>query len=193
MKKFLTTIFNGYLSLLFPLIVTIILLEKLHHLIRPVVDRIGEHLHITRILGVLGVILISVMIMILLGYLAGLLVKSTFVKNKITKFETAVLDKIPAYNLFKSIFGTEVGIKGSDNFLPALLSDGDSQGFSFCYVTNESPDFYTVYVCEGGLSGGELRIVPKKAVKLLDITLTEFTRLVKQYGVGSSHITKLIV
>ncbi len=189
MKKFLVTIVNGYLGILFPLIMTIILLEKLHHLLSPLILFIENRLHISRILGVVGIIFISAILMILLGYLAGLLIKSPLVKKQVEKFEDTVLRKIPIYNLIKSIFGTSVGIKNTDNFLPALLSDGD-ESYSLCYVTNESNEFYTVYISEGGLSGGELRIVPKKLVKVLDIHLGEFTRLIKQYGVNSAYLAE---
>ncbi len=185
MKKIINTIINGYMGLLFPLIMTIILLEKLHHLIYPLVETIENKLHISRILGVLGIILISAVVMILLGYLSGLLIKSSFVKKEVEKFEDKILGKIPLYNLLKSLFGTGVGSKDSNVFRPALLMDEKS--FSLCYVTSESANFYTLYISEGGLSGGELRIVPKNIVRLLDINLAEFTRLVKQYGVNSAQ------
>ncbi len=185
MKKILNTILNGYLGLLFPLIMTIILLQKLHHLIYPLVLTIENKLHISRALGALGIIFISAFIMIILGYFAGLLIKSPFIKKEVGKFEETVLSKIPMYNLIKSLFGTEIGIKGKDNFRPALLAD--EQSFSLCYVTSESDEYYTVYVSEGGLSGGELKIVPKNRVRLLDIGLNEFTRLIKQYGVNSAQ------
>ncbi len=191
MKKFFLTVVNGYLGLLFPLIVSIILLEKFHKMIYPAVLFIENKLHITRMVGVLGVVLISAALMILLGYLCGLLIKSSFVKKSINKLEDNVLSKIPMYNLVKQIFSTEVGIKNGNNFLPALLIDGNS--YSLCYVTNESQSFYTVYVSEGGLSGGEIRIVPKNTIKLLNIGLAEFTRLIKQYGINSAYIVEKLI
>ncbi len=191
MKKFFATTINGYIGILFPLIVTIILLEKLHHIISPLVHSIEARLHISRLLGVLGVLLISALIMILLGYLCGLLIKSPWIQKQVRKFESGVLEKIPVYNLAKSLFGTEAGIKSENNFRPALLKDGDA--FSLCYVTSESADFYTLYVSEGGLSGGELRIVPKSSVQLLNIRLPEFTRLIKQYGIGSAQYAEQFI
>ncbi len=190
MKKIFSTILSGYVGLLFPLIVVFILLEKLHHIIQPVVLSIEKMLNITRILGVIGIFLISIVIMLIIGYLAGLLLKSAFVKNKIALLEENVLSKIPVYNLIKSIFGTSIGVKKSDSFRPALL--GDERSYSLCYVTNEGESFYTVYVCEGGLNGGEIRIVRKEDVKLLNVHLSEFTRLIKQYGVNSTYLIERI-
>ncbi len=185
MKKILATIVSGYMGLLFPLVMTIILLEKLHHLIYPVVEAIENKLHISRVLGVMGIILISVVFMIFLGYLSGLLIKTPFIKKEVSRFEEAILGKIPLYNLLKSVFGTQVGVEDKNVFRPALLTDEKS--FSLCYVTSESENFYTLYVSEGGLSGGELKIVPKDTVRLLNIGLAEFTRLIKQYGVNSAQ------
>ncbi len=185
MKKILNTVINGYMGILFPLIMTVILLEKLHHMISPLVQRIEDKVQITRTLGVVGIIVISAVIMILLGLICGLIVKSPYVKKQIEKFEDKVLSKIPIYTLLKSIFNSELGIKGKEHFRPALLQDGDS--FSLCYVTSESQDYYTIFMTDGGLGGGELRIVPKNAVRILKVGLNEFTRIIKQYGVNSAQ------
>ncbi len=185
MKKFISTIINGYIGLMFPLIVTVILLQKLHHLIYPLVLNIEEKLHISRFLGVISIVVISAVLMIFIGYLAGLLIKTPFVKKLVEKFENEILSKIPIYNLLKSLIDTEIGAKGNNKFLPALLKDGDS--FSLCYVTSESEDYFSVFISEGGLSGGELRIVPKDTVRLLNVGLNEFTRIIKQYGVNSAQ------
>ena len=190
MKKIFNTILNGYLSILFPLIVIIILLEKLHHYIYPLVQLIESKLHVSRLIGVFGIILTSALLMLLLGYLCGLLLKSKKVKKMMSGLEDDVLSKIPMYNLVKSVFITEANIEGEEHFRPALLVDDKS--YSLCYVTNESDNFYTVYVSEGGLSGGEIRIVPKNMVKLLNIGLAEFTRLVKQYGIDSARLAEHI-
>lgn len=188
MKKVFGIIFSGYLSLLFPLIVSIILLEKLHHLLFPVTQWIEGHLHVSRLLGVLGVILISVLLMLLLGYLCGLLIRSAYLKRQIEKYEDKFLSRIPMYNLVKSVLYTESDIGSEKKFRPALLREDEA--FSLCYVTSESENYYTVYVSEGGLSGGELQIVPKHRVKILTISLPEFTRLVKQYGINSALLAE---
>ncbi len=188
MDRFFGTVFRGYLSLLFPLIVSFILLEKLHHLLFPLTQWIESHLHISRLLGVVGVLLISIALMVLIGYLCGLLIKSVFLQKKIEKYETTVLSKIPAYNLAKSVLSSQPGVGMQPHFRPALLREEES--FSLCYVTSESPNYYTVYVSEGGLSGGDIQIVPKERVKLLNISLAEFTRLVRQYGIDSAPLAE---
>ncbi len=191
MKKIVSIIINGYMGLLFPLIMTIILLEKLHHFISPLVIGIENKLHISKITGMFSLIIISTIIMVLLGYLAGIIIKSPFIKKQIESFEVKILSKIPIYNLIKSLLGTEIGIKGKGSFRPALLQDGSS--FSLCYVTSESDSFYTVFISEGGLSGGELRIVPKNNIRFLKVGLNEFTRIIKQYGVNSAQYAEIFL
>ncbi len=190
MKKILNSIVSGYVGLLFPLVVSIILLEKLHHLLLPLNHWIESTFHISRWLGVFNVMVISVLLLLLLGYLCGLLIRSTFVKKHIRLYEEKVLSRIPIYNLIKSVLYTESGMSSDNNFRPALLVEEDM--YSLCYVTNESEHFYTVYVSEGGLSGGNIQIVPKGKVKILTISLPEFTRLVKQYGVDSARLAEQI-
>lgn len=190
MKKILNIIISGYVGLLFPAIVSIILLEKLHHLLLPLNHWIESTFHIARFFGVFNVLLISILLLLLLGYLSGLLIRSAFIKRQIIKYEEKILSRIPVYNLIKSVLYTESGVSSDNNFRPALLMEEDM--FSLCYITNESEHYYTVYVSEGGLSGGNIQIVPKNKVKILNISLPEFTRLVKQYGVNSAYLAEQV-
>ncbi len=188
MKKLISKICNGYLGLLFPLIVSIILLEKLHHLLLPVTHWVESQLHITRLLGMLGILLISILLMLLLGYLAGWLLGSSFVKRQVERYENGILSKIPMYNLLKSLLGTQTGLREDDNFRPGLLQE--EEALTLCYVTSESEHYYTICLANGGLNGGDVRIVLKGKVSLLDMSLPEFTRLVKQYGIHSAMLAE---
>lgn len=188
MKKILNIIIGGYVGLLFPAVVSIILLQKLHHLLLPLNHWIESTFHISHLFGVFNVMVISILLLLLLGYLCGLLIRSEFVKKHIKLYEEKVLSRIPIYNLIKSVLYTESGISSDNNFRPALLKEEDI--LTLCYITNESEHYYTLYVSEGGLSGGNIQIVPKDKVKILNISLPEFTRLIKQYGVDSAHLAE---
>ncbi len=190
MKKILNIVVGGYIGLIFPAVVSVILIEKLHHLMLPLNHWIEATFHISRMAGVFNVMVISVMLLLLLGYLCGLLIRSAFVKKQIKRYEEKVLSRIPIYNLVKSVLYTESGASSDNNFRPALLVEDEI--YSLCYITNESEHFYTVYVSEGGLSGGNIQIVPKEKVKILQISLPEFTRLVKQYGVDSARLAEQV-
>ncbi len=188
MKKLFNKICNGYLGLLFPLIVSFILLEKLHNLLLPVTHWVESQLHITRLLGVMGVFVISIFLMLLLGYLCGLLLGSPYVKRQMEKYESSVLSKIPMYNLIKTVFGSQTGVESQSHFHPALLYNDD--GFSLCYVTSETEQHYAVCLVRGGLNGGEVKIVLKEKVRLLNISLPEFSRLIKQYGINAAVLVE---
>ncbi len=188
MKKLISKVCNGYLGLLFPLIVSIILLEKLHHLLLPLTHWVESQLHITRLVGVLGILLISIVLMLLLGYLAGWLLSSSFVKRQVERYENGILSKIPVYNLLKSLLGSQTGIRSEDNFRPGLLQE--EEALTFCFVTSESEHYYTICLANGGLNGGDVRIVSKEKVNLLDMSLPEFTRLVKQFGINSAMLAE---
>ncbi len=188
MKKIVNVIVNGYLGLLFPLIVSIILLEKLHHLLLPVTHWVESQLHISRLLGVLNVLVISILLMLLLGYLCGCLLGSAFVKRQVEKYERNVLSKIPVYNLIKSVVSSQVGTASKANFRPALLLD--EEGFALCYVTSESERFYGLCLIGGGLNGGDVKIVRKEKIRLLDVSVAEFSRLIKQYGIDSAELAE---
>ncbi len=191
MKKFITTTIKGYISLLFPLMISLILLEKLHKILQPINQQLIENLHIAHFYGILLFIVISIVDLILLGFLCGWLIKSKWVQTALRKYESTVLEKIPLYNMAKSLLGIEGNTtKGKSNFRPALLLEEQNM-FTLCYVTSEGPDFYMLFLSEGGLTGGELRVVPKQLVHLLDMHLTDFSRLIKQSGVDAEKYAGL--
>jgi uncharacterized membrane protein len=180
MKKFINLVLDGYLKLLFPLLVCIILLGKLLQILNPVVHFLKDKLHITKLVGFLDVFLISLVLLLLIGLLAGLLIKSNFIQQKTKWLEDTLLRKLPFYNELKSMLHRDSNDADENNYRPALVKEGDS--FSLGYVTGKSKGFYTVIICDTNLQGGELRIVPKELVKLLDISFFEFSRRIRQYG-----------
>lgn len=188
MKKFINIVLNGYIGLLFPLVICIILIEKLLHLISPLISFIEDKLHVTHILGVIGIILISALLLILLGYLAGILFKSRAVKKKIETLENKFLEKIPLYNILKTVLDKEINPEKSNSFKPALIKEKDF--FLLGFVTSESENYYTVNICEGGAISGRIEIVPKDVVRFLDISFIDFMKKIKQYGINSAQFAE---
>ncbi len=188
MKKLIDLIFDGYVKVLFPIVVCIFLLEKLLKIIHPVTIFVREKLHTSRILGVLDAFLISTLILIILGLLAGLLVKSQFVRSKTKWFEDTLLRKIPFYNELKSLLHRDTNEADENNYHPALVKDGDF--YLLGYVTGKSERFYTVVICDTNLQGGELRVVSKDLVKLLNISFFEFSRRIRQYGANVAYFAE---
>ncbi len=180
MKKLLDLLFDGYVKLLFPFVVCILLIGKILQILNPVIHFTKEKLHVSAWLGFLDVFVVSAVLLLVLGLLAGLLVKSKFVQHKTKWIEDTLLRKLPFYNELKSMLHRDTNDTDENNYHPALVRDGDF--YSLGYVTGKSEKFYTVIICDTNLQGGELRIVPKDLVRLLNISFFEFSRRIRQYG-----------
>lgn len=189
MKKSWDFIVDGYVRLLLPLLICIIFIEKLLHILNPLIHQIKDKLHVTKWVGVLDVFLVSIVVLLVLGLLCGLLLKLKFVQKIIKGLENSVLRKIPLYNELKSLL-TKNNVSISENYLPALIQDDD--GFSLGYVTDQSAHFYTVVICDTSLHGGELKVLRKDLVKLLDISFYEFAKSIRSYGAKAAHFAEKV-
>ncbi len=188
MKNLWNFILDGYIRLLTPILIGVIVIEKLLHLLSPLIHQIREHLHVNRWVGSLDAFLVSVIVLLLLGLLSGLLLKSKFIVQKTKSIESGILRKIPMYNELKSLLGERTKQQETENYLPALLNDGSY--YALGYITDQSDNFYTIVICDTSLHGGELRIVPKDSVKLLDISFFEFARRIRSYGTNAAHFAE---
>ncbi len=189
MKKLFNFILDGYVRLLFPLVVCFMVIEKVLHVLNPLIHQIKDKLHIQRLVGVFDIFLISLVVLLLVGLLAGLLLKSAYVSKKIKAIESSILRKIPVYNELKSLFDKNQTKKPDpDNYLPALLKE--EERYALGYITDQSENYYTIVICDTSIHGGELRVVPKESVKLLDISYFDFSQRIKMYGSNLAHFAE---
>ncbi len=181
MKAIIPLLLKGYAGLLLPLLVVFILLEKLAHLLHPVVQALESKLHLKSLFGVAAISIISIILMLILGVVAGWIIKAPFVRRWVEKLENNFLRRIPMYNLLKSVAVEETGESSSQKWQPALLHNEGV--FSLCKIIDESEHFYTII--QGAVtlhSAGEVKVVPKNIVVKLNISILELDKYEKVHG-----------
>ena len=135
------------------------------------------------IFGLDGSKLVTLMILLLTCFIAGLLFRSKKVQKWIAKLEENVLVFIPGYILIKSITADAIGQQLDDKLTPVLVQDGDCWNLGF--LVEEGGEVSTVFLPDAPKhDAGEVRIVPTGFIQKLDIPANKFTKCINTYGKG---------
>ncbi len=179
MKRIINTITSGFIGFWVPLLVLFFLLEKMFTLIHKIVVPIESHLPEKKILGVSLIFILVILIMLILSFFGGILLKRPIVKNMSKNVETKLLQLIPGYNSFKTALDDQNALQTNESWHAVLVED--EIGYLLGYTTDESDNYYSVHkVNSTTLADSELSIVPKSKVHVLNISAKDFMQYVKR-------------
>lgn len=180
---FIRTTLTGGVLFLLPFVLLLMLFNKVFSILFKISDPISKKLP-NIILGMDGSILITILLLIFICFLSGLLFRSEFIKKNVDKLEESVLNYIPGYSLLKSIMADAIGEEIDHNMKPILIKDDESWNFAF--LVEEGEKFSTVFIPDAPRhDAGEVKIVPNKLLKKLDVSANVFARSIKSYGKGA--------
>ena len=135
------------------------------------------------IFGLDGSKLMTLLILLLVCFFAGLLFRSRKVKVAVARLEDKVLVFIPGYILLKSITADAIGAQLDDKLTPILVQDGESWNLGF--LVEEGSRVSTVFLPDAPKhDAGEVKIVPTGQIRKLDIPNNKFTKCINTYGKG---------
>lgn len=100
--------------------------------------------------------------------------------------ERKTLERIPLYNILKSLAAGFAEIGGGDGFKPALLVSADGQQEIAYLVEDHGDGRVTVMLPKAPTPlSGVVKIVRREQVELLNVKLADVTRVLSQWGVGA--------
>lgn len=190
LKSFLkTTFFGGFLVVL-PIIVLIFVLNWFFDFLTTNISPVTKLLiQTTRVNEVVAAGL-AVIIMLLLFFLVGLLVKTRFGKFFFEIFEERVLKRIPVYRIIKE---TVTQLFGGEKMIfrgVALVRPFNNDTMITAFITDESSDDYvTVFVPSSPApTGGYIYHIKKEFVTKIDYPVEQAMKTVLSLGSGSNEI-----
>jgi len=188
-KEFLkTTIIGGTLFLL-PVALIVFFLSYALRLVRRVAIPISNSLHLDRLGDVAGIgaaTLLSVLMLILVSFVAGIVAR-TGVGRRITGWsETSVLGRLPQYRMMKSMAEGLAHIESASGLKPALVSIED--GWQIGYVLEQLENgWVAVFLPQAPTPmAGNVMYFTADRVRPLAITMVQAISIVKAIGVGSA-------
>ena len=188
-RFFRTTLIGGILFLL-PVSALILVLAKPVALARKLVEPIGDKLPFGSIVGLETPLLLALLLIILLCFLSGLLAMTTLARKSVEKAESAILSRVPGYELLKSLSLSLVG-KESDDTYPVVMITVDGIG-QFALLIEEAvgeDGLATVFVPDApSPRSGGVFFVPVDRITPINVSLTDAMRSLKSFGAGSADI-----
>lgn len=190
LKTFLrTTLFGGFLIVL-PIVILLMvlnwMLEAMTGYIRPITNLLIEATRTNEFVASF----FAFVLIILIFFLVGLLVKTELGKFSIELFEKKFLSKIFGYKIIKEtvlqIFGEEKNLFKA----VALVKLFGNETLMTAFVTDEHPDgSYTVFIPSGPApTAGFVYHVKKEQITIIDVPVDQALRTILSLGGGSKKI-----
>jgi uncharacterized membrane protein len=186
MSEFIKTTIRGGVLFLVPVIILLAVFKQAHQLIAKMAGPILANVPVERVVGIAVLDLLTLALVLLVCFLAGLAAKTRAAVRFVSSLETEFLSKIPAYDLAKTKLTSQLRFEESEDLHPVLARFDDqwkigieveriAGGKVVIYVPG-SPDPWS----------GAVTILTDDRVTRLDSKLTATLGVFKNLGKGAS-------
>jgi len=182
-----TTLIGGVLVVL-PVYVSALLLIKtlsgIVALLSPVTAQLPADAQFRRIIAFLIVVLVC--------FVAGLIVRTGTGLRAKNAFERMLLDKIPGYTLLRGLAGRLAGENKSEMFTVALAEIEEALVPAF--IVEELDDGrYVIFVPSVPTpAAGAIYIIARERVHLVDVSFTKAVSVISKWGAGAGDLIKAL-
>jgi uncharacterized membrane protein len=134
-------------------------------------------------------ILLTVVFLGLICFVAGLLVQSTLARATSGWVEDYLLLHLPGYRAIKGLTQSLSGTSEAGAFKPALLvSDGGQRELAYLIGDHGNGQATVMLPSSPTPMAGSVKIVARDQIEILDARLSEVTRVLNQWGVGTREL-----
>ena len=185
----ITRILKGIILFLLPMILLLLVFEKALKIIQALILPLKAHLPDLNILGIGFLSLVSLVLILLICYLAGFIAERKHVKSFIAMLEDKLLIFIPGYALMKSRASESIG-KTDDEWSVVLIDEADEWKFGI-EVEQQADGYCSVFFPEppDGKSG-EMKLIHASKLKRSKVPVSELLNIVRKYGQGAHNLIK---
>jgi uncharacterized membrane protein len=142
LKEFLKTMIVGAISFVLPIALAVFILSYAFRLVKRIATPISHGLHLDQwgdVAGVSAATFLSVLVLVLLAFAAGVVARTTF-GGRISRWsENSLLGRLPHYQLIKSMAEGLAHIENASGLKPVLVSieDGWQIGYLLEKLEND--------------------------------------------------------
>ena len=189
MKFLKSTLFRGFVVLL-PILLLGLALKEIIGLLIALAEPIAEMFPKESFERVNLPGLVAIVLMVLVSFIIGLLIRSDWLSRIGKAFERKVLLKLPMYEMLKSI-SASLTESDTSSFRPALIRNSDGGGDPCYIIERYANDLATVLLPWSPASfAGSVKVVNVDSLMELDCTLDAFSRSLALMGVGVESCMK---
>jgi len=180
---------KGIVLFLFPIMLLIFIFEKAIKIVQSIILPIKSHLPVERIFGIGILSLISLVLILLVCYVAGMLTESKKVKSFLSFIEDNLLIFIPGYAMIKS--GARDAIGDADDKWKVVMIAEDEE-WKFGIEVDKQPDGYsTIFFPEPpDAKSGEMKLIHESKLKRINLPVSRLVNVIRNYGRGAGDLVK---
>jgi uncharacterized membrane protein len=190
LTRFVRTTILGGVFFLIPIVVLIIILAKALEYANKVLDAIVAHISAASELNATAATALSVVIVALVCFLAGLIARTVTAQRLVGGLEASVLSKVPAYEYLKQESASALGVTTMTE-QPVVLVETDVGWQIGVQTEMASGGFATVFVPGSpNPHSGAVYFVPTDRVRSADVKLVAALNCMRRCGMGATTLLK---
>ncbi len=132
---------------------------------------------------------VAVILILVASFVFGVMLQSATLTRLGRRIESSVLGKLPMYSAIRRLTRGLAGADNTDRFRPALLISTGKQR-EIVYVIEDRGDGQMTILVPWAPTpfAGSLKIVDSNQIEILDVELSDVTRVLSHWGVGMSEL-----
>jgi uncharacterized membrane protein len=175
---------KGIVLFLLPIMVLIFIFEKALSITQSIIQPIKAHLPAERIFGVGMFSLLSLLLILLVCYVAGMLADRKWVKSFLSFMEDNLLAFIPGYTMMKST-ASETVSHSDDAWKVVIIPDDEDLTFGI-EVDKRADGYSMIFFPEPpDAKSGDMKLLKESKFKRIDLPANKLVKLIRNYGHGS--------
>jgi uncharacterized membrane protein len=129
--------------------------------------------------------IMSIILLLLACFLAGLFMRTELAKRVVQWLEDRVLIYIPGYSYIRARTTDLFSKEKTENWKPASIFVDDNE--VLCFVIDETEDYCSIFLPSSpSPSSGSVVVREKTLVTYLPINMSEAVSMIRQFGKGAS-------
>lgn len=188
--KFIKTTIIGGVIFLIPVIVLIAVFGKAIQISLKLSELVSKYIPVENILGLTIADLISVLIIAIICFLAGLMAHYTFFSKAIQKAESRFLWKVPGYAFIKGFVDSFSSDDSTSIMKPVIINLDDSSQIAFEVEKLENEKSVVYIPGAPNPWSGSILLVTQDRVEYLPVTMATAINTLSTLGKGIGELQK---
>jgi uncharacterized membrane protein len=182
-----TTLLGGVFFLM-PIVTLAIILDKALQIAEKIAKPVSEHVPGGWDFGLGKATLLAIALTVVVCFQAGLLARTKYARWVATGIETAVLSKIPAYEYFKQLSTSALGLDDLGKH-PVVLVQVDAGWQIGVQVEDLGNGLVAVFIPDApDPHSGALLYMQRERVTPVNVSIASALKCLKSYGAGSTAL-----
>jgi uncharacterized membrane protein len=182
--QFIKTTITGGLLFLIPVVLIVMVVGKAFRLLSPLVEKALVLLHIETGFGKLFLSIITAVLLGVIAFIAGLMIRLNRVKRVGKVIEELVLKFVPGFAYLKVIAGEQTGVEAQSNWKAVLLED--NAAWVIAFIVEENANGYSVvFIPESPKAdSGNSKMILTSSLRYHPMSMREALNCLRHYGAG---------